>query len=118
MRRIGIPVVLALASVALAGTGTPAAARNPLEAGVDCWTVIGSVFCEAFPVGGTGTYVSYVWSVEEWPDYDTVPPTSSYQVSGSSQLSSECTPEYDVRVTVTIRDSGGATTVGNSGFTC
>lgn len=118
MRRIGIPVVLALAGVALAGTGNPATAHDPLMVGVDCWTEIGSALCDAVPFGGTGTYISYDWTVEERPNYDSSP-TSSYQLYGSSpQLSNSCTPGYHVTVTVLVKDSQGATAVGNSGFTC
>lgn len=117
MRRIGIPVLLALATAGVAGSGTPAAARTPLSVGVDCWTDAGSVICDAVAYGGTGSYVSYDWTVAEGPGFG--PPTSSYQVVGSSPaLASSCTAGYHVTATVTVRDSGGATATGSSGFTC
>jgi hypothetical protein len=117
MRRIGIPVVLALAGVALAGTGNPATAHDPLMVGVDCYSN-GTTLCDAVAVGGTGTYISYDWTVEERPNLNSSP-TSSYQTYGSNpQISNSCTSGYHVTVTVLVKDSQGATAVGNSGFTC
>lgn len=117
MRRVRIPVVLALAAAAFAGSGTPAAARTPLSVGVDCWTGAGSVICDAVANDGTGTYVSYSWTVAEGPGFG--PPTSSYEVvSSGPALYSSCTAGYHVTATVTVRDSGGATASGSSGFQC
>jgi len=119
MRRIGIPVVLALATAGFTGVGDSAAARSSFQVGVDCWTEIGSALCDAVPIGGSGTFIAHDWIVEESPTVSGTP-TSSYPVYGGSnpQLSSYCTPGYHVRVTVTVKDSTGATAVGNSGFTC
>jgi|GEM_PF-1378522 len=118
MRRIGIPVVLALATAGFTGIGDSSTARKSLDVGVDCWTEIGSTLCDAIPMGGTGTYISYSWTVDEF-SLNTGLLTTSYQVSGTNpQLSSSCIPDHHVVVTVTVMDSNGATAVGNSGFSC
>jgi len=118
MRRIGIPVVLALATAGFTGIGDSSAARSSFQVGVDCWTHIGSTLCDAVPTGGSGTYVSYSWTVDEF-SLNTGLLTTSYQVSGTNpQLSSSCIPDHHVVVTVTVMDSKGATAVGDSGFFC
>jgi hypothetical protein len=118
MRRIGIPVALALAATALVNPVTPAAARTPLSVQPYCWiNDWGSFACHAVTNGGTGSYVSYTWTISE----GTEPHRYTYQkVTSSENLAGTCTVTADMVVAVTVKDSGGATAASNSGvvFNC
>lgn len=118
MRRIGILVVLALAT-ALASPVTPATARTPLSVSVECYNNgVYTYACAAYPGGGTGSYSTYSWTVSIQPVLSLQ--TRTYQaVSYDSSISGSCTYLDRITVMVTVTDSGGATATATSAtMTC
>lgn len=124
MRRIRIAVVLALAAVAFAGPATPAAARTPLSVEVDCAPSDLSFSCDGVASGGATPYLYYYWTVTEYSHYDVENPSSSqvsyqYQVVTSSPtLSTSCTANRHVVVSVRVVDSVGSNATGGSSLGC
>jgi hypothetical protein len=124
MRPVRIPVVLALAAAAVAGSSTPADARTPLVVEVDCAPGDLSFSCDAVASGGATPYLYYYWTVTEYSYYDVENPSSSqvsyqYQVSGSSPtLSTSCTANRHVVVSVRVLDSVAGEDTGSSAFGC
>lgn len=116
MRRIGIPVVLALAAVGMAGSSTPADARSPLTVEVDCAPFDLSFSCDAVVSGGATPYLYYYWTVTE-SQYGQ--PPYQYQVTTSSPtLASSCRADYHVDVSVMVLDHRGSTATGGSALGC
>lgn len=73
----------------------------------------GSFYCVASPSGGTGTYTSFVWKIQEG--------TTSLGSSTTSipELQSYCTVGKYYTVSVTVTDSAGATaSTGGFRFRC
>jgi hypothetical protein len=114
MRRIRIPIVLALAAAVFAGPATPAAARTPLTLYVECFNLGGwNFYCFADATGGTGSYPTYSWSVAIQHGWRL--PASTYSwVSSNSFYTTPCSQGDRITATVTVTDSGGATASGTS----
>ncbi len=120
MRRIGIPVVLALAAVALAGPANPATARTPLSVAVDCNNNgVYTYVCVAYPSGGTGSYSTYSWTVSILPPLSNQPNTYQTVTYDPYLSGGGCTYRDRITATVTVTDSGGATATATSAtMTC
>ena len=73
----------------------------------------GTYSCTASVSGGTGSYVSYTWTIENlWSG-------SSYSFAGGKTITGNC--QYNVyrRYGVAVKDSAGATATGSAGWwTC
>ncbi|MBV9775396.1 MAG: hypothetical protein JO040_15680 [Gemmatimonadetes bacterium] len=116
MRRIGIPIVLALATLGLAGTSRPADARMRLTVTADCSpngvTAYGPAFtCTAFTGGlpaNTASY-TYTWDV-------TVGGSSYHEYTRSFR--EYCTIGQTITGTVTVQDGTGATATASSTTYC
>lgn len=124
MRRIQIPVVLALAAVGMAGSSTPADARTPLAVEVDCAPGDLSFSCDAVASGGTTPYLYYYWTVTEYSYWYAEAPSQNqvwyqYQVVTSTPtLSTSCTANRYVEVSVRMVDSVGSNATGGSALGC
>lgn len=102
--RLFVLVLLALATVSVS---TPAHASTLTVNWVDCafqgYYNYTEMTCFASASGGTGSYVSYTWFVDSSQgDYTAV--------TSTDYLVRTCYSGYEsLRVTVTVRDSAGAT---------
>lgn len=106
--------VLSLLALATVSVSTPAHAATLAVDWVDCLSYNvynGMIYaCATHASGGTGSYVSYTWAVDSnQGDYTVVTSTDTMETS--------CYPFAEsIRITVTVRDSAGATASGRSAY--
>jgi hypothetical protein len=90
----------------------PARAAEPLAVSVYCEGTGGSIyanfFCDAYPSGGTGGE-TYTWSGNSY---------ATFTFISGDFASGRCRVGYTGRITVTVRDSSGATASASPLFRC
>jgi hypothetical protein len=106
-------LVILIALGATLSSPEPARAADPLAVGVSCegtggGSTYANFFCDAYSTGGTGGE-TYTWSGNSYLSFTVI--------SGGFALG-RCRVGYIGRVTVTVRDSSGATASASTLFRC
>lgn len=111
-------VVLVLLALATVSVSTPAYAATLTVGSLGCQAAFAGgaagyfYDCAAEVAGGTGRYTSYTWRIQLWSN----PP--QYYSTGGPFFSAQCTRGGLYTVSLTVRDSGGATASASSRFRC
>ena len=106
-------LVMLIALSATLSSPQPARAADPLAVSVYCegtggGSLYATFFCDAYPSGGTGGE-TYTWSGNSY---------MSFTFISGGFASGRCRVGYTGRVTVTVRDSSGATASASTLFRC
>ncbi len=104
-----LPAVLALAGFVRAPAATPITVNS-----ISCQVYPAGTYyvCTADVSGGTGTYNSFAWTLDEGYSGTRNEWTYVAEVQGN------CTPSAFVQLTLVVRDSNWDTGTGNTAFYC
>ena len=108
-----LPAVLALAGFAPAPASTPITVNS-----ISCYVYPsgGYYLCTASVSGGTGTYNSYDWTLDEY--YGGSYAGTRNEWTYVEEVQGNCTPGTFVQLTLKVRDSNWDTGTGNTAFYC